>query len=68
MLVINTDELIRDIKTGGSLGCRDHSVIKFIVRRNMDQAKSEVRTMNFRKTNFQFLKDLVSGAHQVKVG
>lgn len=67
LLVINTDELIRDTKTGGSLGCHDHSLVKFIVLRDIDQAKSKARTVNFRKANIQLLKDIIKGLPQRKV-
>lgn len=32
ILLVNTDELIRDVKTTGSLGCNDHApVIMFLI-------------------------------------
>ena len=60
LLVTNTSELIGDIKIGGSLGCSDHALVEFAVLRDMGQAKSKVRTLNFRKANFQLFKELVN--------
>ncbi|KAK4828824.1 hypothetical protein QYF61_000881 [Mycteria americana] len=60
LLVPNTSELISDVKIGGSLGCSDHALVEFAVLRDMGQAKSKVRTLNFRKANFQLFKELVN--------
>ncbi|KAK4811070.1 hypothetical protein QYF61_016356 [Mycteria americana] len=60
-MVTNASELIRGIKIGGSLGCSDHALVEFAVLRDMGQAKSKVRTLNFRKANFQPFKELVNG-------
>jgi len=58
LIVANTSELIGDVKTGGSLGCSDHALVDFTVLRNMGQVKHKVRTLNFRKGNFQLFKEL----------
>ncbi|GAB0203436.1 hypothetical protein GRJ2_002809200 [Grus japonensis] len=60
LLVTNTSELTDDIKIGGSLGCSDHALVEFTVLRDMGQAKGKVRTLNFRKANFQLFKELVN--------
>jgi len=60
LLVPNESELISDVKTGGSLGCSDHALVDFAVLRSMDQVKSKVRTLNFRKATFQLSKKLVN--------
>jgi len=59
-LVTNTSDLIGDVKTGGSLGCTDHALVEFAVLRDKHQVKSKVRTLNFRKANFQFIKELAN--------
>ena len=56
----NTSELIGDAKTGGSLGCSHHALVEFTVLKDTGQAKSKVRTLNFRKANFQLFKELVN--------
>ncbi|KAK4827894.1 hypothetical protein QYF61_022317 [Mycteria americana] len=60
LMVTNTSQLIGDIKTGGSLGCSDHALVEFAVLRDMGQAESKARTLNFRKANFQLFKELVN--------
>jgi len=61
LLITNSSELIGDVKTGGSLGCSDHTLAEFGVLRDMGQVKSKVRTLNCRKANFQLFKQLVNG-------
>jgi len=45
---------------GGSLSCSGHALVEFTVLRDMGQAKGKVRTLNFRKANFQLFKELVN--------
>jgi len=59
-MLTSASELNSDMKTGGSLGCSDHTLVEFTVLRDMGKAASTVRTLNFRKTNFQLFKELVS--------
>jgi len=61
LLVTNASKLIRDIKIGGSLRCSDHTLVEFIVLSDKSWAKSRVRTLNFRKANFQLFEELVNG-------
>jgi len=60
LLVINKTEIIGDIKIGGSLWCSAHALVVFAVLRDMGQAKSKVRTPNFRKAKFGLSKKLVN--------
>lgn len=46
--VTNRGELISKFKVGGSWGCSDHTVVEFIVLKDIVQAKGKVRTLNFR--------------------
>ena len=57
LLVTNARELIGDVKIRGSLGCSDHALVEFALLREMGQAKSKVRTLNFRKANLQLFKE-----------
>jgi len=54
----DASELIDGVKTGGSLGCSDHALVESTVLRDMGKATSIVRTLNFRKANFQLFKEL----------
>ena len=60
LLVTKASEVIGDVKFGGSLGCSDLVLVEFTVLRDTGQAKSEVRTLDFRKGKFQLFKELVS--------
>jgi len=57
--VMNASERFGDVKTGGSLGCSDGSLVEFTVLREEGRAKSKVRTLNFRKAKFQLFKEPV---------
>jgi len=59
-MLTSASELISDTKIGGSLGCSVHAWVEVTVLGDMGKARSIVRTLNFRKANFQFFKDLVS--------
>ena len=61
LLLTDANELIGDIRIGGCLGgCNDHTMIEFMVWRNMRQAKSKISMLNFRKANFQLFRELVN--------
>jgi len=60
-LLTTSEELIGEVKTGGSLGCSDHALVEFMVSRGTCQAMSVAKNINLRKVNFQFLKGLVDG-------
>jgi len=52
LLVTNTRKLIGYVKTGGN-----HALVEFSVLRDMGKVKNVVRTLNFRKANFQLFKE-----------
>ena len=60
LMVTDASELIGDVKIGGSLGCSDDALVELAVVRDMAQAKSKVRTLNFRKAKCQLFKELVN--------
>jgi len=45
--------------TGGSLGCSDHALEEFTISKDIGQAISKVKTLNFGRVNFQLFKQLV---------
>lgn len=59
LVLTNTEELIKEVKTEGSLDCSDHALVVFVISGNSGLAKSKVRTMNFERANFQLFKYLV---------
>ena len=60
LVITNASELIGDVRIGGSLGCSDHALVEVTVRRGKGQVKRIVRTLNFRKANFQLFKELIN--------
>ena len=40
--------------------CSDHAIIEFMLQRDKRQAKSKIRTLNFRKADFQLFRELVN--------
>lgn len=68
LVITNTAELIKEVKIGGSLSCSDHTLAEFVISRDMGLAKSKVRTLNFRRTNFQLFKELVNEIHPMGHG
>ena len=61
-MLTSAEESIREVKFGGSLGCSDHALVEFVIRRNAGLVKCRVRTLNFRRANFQILKELLGGS------
>jgi len=59
LVVTNASELVGDVKIGGSLGCSDHALVELMLLREMGITKSIVRTLNFRRANFQLFKQIV---------
>jgi len=59
-LLISANKLIGDIRIGGCLGWSDHAMVEVVLWRDMRQAKSKVRMLNFRKANFQLTRELVN--------
>ena len=62
-MLTNAEESIREVKIGGSLGCRDHALVEFVILKNAGLAKSRARTLCFRRAKFRLLKELLSGIH-----
>jgi len=61
LLLTNTDELISEVRTDGSLGCSDCALVELMILWHMGQMKCKARTLNFRRANFQLFKELVDG-------
>jgi len=59
LVLTNVEELIKEVRIGGSLGCSAHALVEFVILRNMGLAKSRVRTLNFKKVEFCLIKELI---------
>ena len=60
LVLTNVAETIKDIKTGGSLCCSDHTLAEFMISRDVGLAKSGVRTLNFGRANFKLFNRLLA--------
>ena len=40
LVLTSAREIIKEVKIGSSLGCSDQALVKFVISRNMDLAKS----------------------------
>lgn len=56
----NMKELMRHVKTGGTLGCSDQALMEFTTLKDAGQIKSRARTL-FRRAHFHLLRELVYG-------
>ena len=61
LLFTSAEELIGEVKTGGSLGCSDHALVEFSILRDTGCVKSRVRTLKLRKSSFWHFGVLVLG-------
>lgn len=60
MVLTTADEPIKEVKTGGSLGCSDHTLVEFVISRSVSLVRSKVKTLYFARENFQLFKELVN--------
>lgn len=44
---------LKEVKTGGSLGCSDNALGEFVISRNKGLAKGKGRALNLRRANFK---------------
>lgn len=58
MLTI-AEQLIKEVKTGSSMGFSNHAQVGFMILRNSGLAESKVRTLNFRKAKCHLFKRLM---------
>lgn len=59
LVLASVEEIVKQVKIGGSLGCSNHALVKVVIPRNMGLVKSKVRTLNFGKVNFRLIKELL---------
>ena len=57
----NEEGLVRDVMTGGSLGCSDHEMVAFKILCGRSRVISRIATLDFRRAIFDFFKNLLVG-------
>lgn len=58
-VITNRMELVGNAMLQGSLGCRDHEMVKFEFFRAVRRARSTIAALDFRRTDFSLSKDLL---------
>ena len=56
-MLTSAEEIIKEVKIGGSLGCRYQSLVEFIIPRNTGLANSIDRSLDFMRGNFRLFKE-----------
>ena len=59
LMFTSVEEIVKNVKIGGSLGCSDHTLTEFVILRNAGLAKSGVRTLKFKRVNFRLFNELL---------
>ena len=58
LIVAKQEELLRDVKGGGHLGCNNQEVVEFRILRG-SKANSGITTLDFRRASFGLVRDLL---------
>jgi len=61
LVLTKKEGLVEDVKVGGSLGCSDHEMVEFRIMRGGSRAISRIKTMDFRRANFDLFQELLGG-------
>ncbi|XP_064901183.1 uncharacterized protein LOC135577216 [Columba livia] len=59
LILTNQEELVGDVKLGGSLGCNNHEMVKFRILHGGSRKISRTKTMDFSRTSFDLFKVLL---------
>ncbi|PKU40303.1 glycerol kinase [Limosa lapponica baueri] len=59
LILTNSDRLVGNVKLKRSLDCSDHEMVEFKILRAVRKAQSKFNALDFRKTDFGLLKDLL---------
>jgi len=66
LVVTNKEGLVEDVKVGGRLGCSDHGMVEFRILCGGSRAISRIKTLYFKRTNFDVFKELLGGMPWVR--
>jgi len=66
LVLTNKEGLVEDLKVGGSLSCSDHEMVEFRILRGGSRTISRIKTLDLRKADFGFFKDLLGGIPWVR--
>lgn len=58
LILAKQEELVRDVKIGGHLGCNNDKVVGFRILRG-SKTNSRIATLDFRRADFDLVGDLL---------
>uniref|UniRef100_A0A803T8Q3 Reverse transcriptase domain-containing protein n=1 Tax=Anolis carolinensis TaxID=28377 RepID=A0A803T8Q3_ANOCA len=61
LILTNVEDLINTVEVVGSLGASDHVLLQFAIQRNAETKTSQTRILDFKRADFQKMKELLSG-------
>lgn len=59
LLLTNKKELVVYMKVKGILSCSDHRIFPFKILRGVSKSNIRITTLNFRRSDFGLLRDLL---------
>ncbi|GAB0190131.1 hypothetical protein GRJ2_001478400 [Grus japonensis] len=59
LVLTNKEDLVREVKLKGSLGCSDCEMVEFRILRAARRAHSKLTTLDFRRADFGLFRDLL---------
>lgn len=60
LVLTNKEGLLGNVKLKGSLACSDHKMVKFRILRTERRVHSKLATLDFRRADSEFFRDLIS--------
>ena len=67
LVFTNKEGLVRDVMTEGSSGCSNREMVEFKTLCGRSTAEGRIATLDFRRANFDFFKDLLGGIPWARV-
>lgn len=59
LVPMNKEDLVRDVKAGGSLNCSDHEMVKFRTMQGSNEILSRIAALNFRRDSSEETSEIL---------
>lgn len=59
MVLTSANDLIKEVKIGGSMSCTHHVLVEFVILWNTGLARSRIRTLSFKGLKFYLFTELL---------
>lgn len=60
LVFTSVEEIIKEVKIIGSLGCSNHALVEIVISKDIHLAKGRVRTRYFWRANFRLFEELLN--------